>query len=71
MMRALLCRQAGGPETLTVARLPIPEPGPGEVRRLTALVDGVVLTALIEADPDPRAVGRKALHEVLESLPRV
>ena len=32
MMRALLCRQAGGPETLTVARLPIPEPGPGEVR---------------------------------------
>ncbi|NWJ71839.1 TetR family transcriptional regulator [Pseudonocardia sp. ICBG1122] len=46
-------------------------PGPGEVRRLTALVDGVVLTALIEADPDPRAVGREALHEVLESLPRV
>jgi NADPH2:quinone reductase len=37
MMRALLCRQAGGPETLTVARLPIPEPGPGEVRvRVTA-----------------------------------
>lgn len=32
MMRALLCRQAGGPETLAVATLPMPEPGPGEVR---------------------------------------
>ena len=30
-MRAVVSRTAGGPETLTVADLPDPEPGPGEV----------------------------------------
>lgn len=40
-------------------------PGPGDVRRVTALVDGVVLTALIEADPDPRTVARAALADAL------
>ncbi|MFP5020881.1 TetR/AcrR family transcriptional regulator [Pseudonocardia phyllosphaerae] len=40
-------------------------PRPGEVRRVTALVDGVVLTALIEADPDPREVARGALREAI------
>jgi NADPH:quinone reductase len=37
MMRALLCREAGGPEKLGVAMLPVPEPGPGQIRvRVTA-----------------------------------
>lgn len=40
-------------------------PGPGGTRRVTALVDGAVLTALIEADPDPRRVARAALREAL------
>ncbi len=31
-MRAALFHQHGGPEVVTVAELPIPEPGPGEVR---------------------------------------
>ncbi len=31
-MRAVLCRQHGGPETLALADLPDPEPGEGEVR---------------------------------------
>lgn len=37
-------------------------PAPGEVRRVTALVDGLVLTALIEAEPDPRSIAREALR---------
>jgi NADPH2:quinone reductase len=30
-MRAILCRQHGGPETLALADVPDPEPGEGEV----------------------------------------
>lgn len=30
-MRAVVCRQHGGPETLAVDELPDPEPGPGEI----------------------------------------
>ena len=33
----------------------------GELRDLVSLVDGAVISALIEADPDPRAVGREVL----------
>ncbi|MEV1292809.1 TetR family transcriptional regulator [Pseudonocardia sp. NPDC049635] len=40
-------------------------PRPGEVRRVTALVDGMVLTALIEAEQDPRGVAREALREAI------
>jgi len=32
-----------------------------ELRRLVALVDGAVVSALIEADPDPRAAARQML----------
>lgn len=31
-MRALLCQETGGPDTLVVATLPVPEPGPGQIR---------------------------------------
>src|ERR1700749_1114104 len=31
-MKALLSRQPGGPETLTLEEIPDPSPGPGEVR---------------------------------------
>lgn len=31
-MRAVLCNDYGGPESLVVADVPIPEPGPGQVR---------------------------------------
>ncbi|ANY06438.1 TetR/AcrR family transcriptional regulator [Pseudonocardia sp. HH130630-07] len=40
-------------------------PDAGEVRRVTALVDGVVINALIEADPDPRGIAREALRDAL------
>ncbi|SFN44047.1 transcriptional regulator, TetR family [Pseudonocardia ammonioxydans] len=43
-------------------------PAPGEVRRVTALVDGVVLTALIEAEPDPRGIARAALREAVAAV---
>jgi DNA-binding transcriptional regulator YbjK len=33
--------------------------------RLVAVVDGTVVNSLIEADPDPRAAARAALHDVL------
>ncbi|GAB3433147.1 TetR family transcriptional regulator [Actinophytocola sediminis] len=35
------------------------------LEQLIALVDGTVVNALIEIDPDPRGVARRALHEVL------
>jgi DNA-binding transcriptional regulator YbjK len=38
---------------------------PVEVRDLVSLVDGAVVSALIEADPDPRAVGRGVLLRTL------
>jgi NADPH:quinone reductase len=31
-MRAIVYRQAGGPEVLELVEMPVPEPGPGEVR---------------------------------------
>ena len=31
-MKAVLSRQVGGPETLTIEEVPTPAPGPGEVR---------------------------------------
>ncbi len=34
---------------------------PAAVRDLVSLVDGAVISALIEADPDPRAAGREVL----------
>ena len=34
---------------------------PAEIQRLVALVDGTVVNALIQVDPDPRAAARKAL----------
>ena len=38
---------------------------PVAVRDLVSLVDGAVVSALIEADPDPRAVGRRVLLRTL------
>lgn len=38
---------------------------PVAVRDLVSLVDGAVVSALIEADPDPRAVGREVLLRAL------
>jgi len=38
---------------------------PAELRRLIALVDGTVISALIEADPDPRAAAREVLQTAL------
>ncbi|MPZ79923.1 MAG: TetR family transcriptional regulator [Actinophytocola sp.] len=38
---------------------------PRRVEQLIALVDGAVVNALIEIDPDPRAVARRMLHEFL------
>jgi len=35
------------------------------VRDLVSLIDGTVVSALIESDPDPRAVGRELLLRVL------
>src|SRR5262245_25006562 len=43
-MRAVVASEPGGPEVLTVAELPDPEPGPGEV-----LLD-VAATAINRAD---------------------
>ncbi|MFP5069050.1 TetR/AcrR family transcriptional regulator [Pseudonocardia nantongensis] len=40
-------------------------PESGGVRRITALVDGIVISGLIEAAPDPRGIGREALREAL------
>lgn len=37
------------------------------VRRVVALVDGAVVSALIEADADPRRVAREALADALET----
>lgn len=38
---------------------------PVAVRDLVSLVDGAVVSALIESDPDPRAVGREVLLRTL------
>jgi DNA-binding transcriptional regulator YbjK len=38
---------------------------PMAVRDLVSLIDGAVVSALIESDPDPRAVGRELLLRVL------
>ena len=38
---------------------------PWPLRDLVALVDGAVVSALIEADPDPRAAGRELLLRTL------
>jgi DNA-binding transcriptional regulator YbjK len=35
------------------------------LEQIIALVDGTVVNALIEIDPDPRGVARRALHEAL------
>jgi hypothetical protein len=35
--------------------------GPVALRDLVSLVDGAVISALIEADPDPRAAAREVL----------
>ncbi len=40
---------------------------PAGLRRLVALVDGTVISALIEADPDPRAAAREALWAALHT----
>ena len=31
-MQVVMCHEYGGPETLVVEEIPVPEPGPGEVR---------------------------------------
>lgn len=41
------------------------EVDPRRVEHLIALVDGAVVNALIEIDPDPRAVARRQLREFL------
>lgn len=38
---------------------------PDSLRELVALVDGFVVSGLIEADPDPRAMAREVLSRVL------
>ncbi len=38
---------------------------PTALRDLVSLVDGAVISALIEADPDPRAAAREVLHRFL------
>ncbi|MGH3436389.1 MAG: TetR/AcrR family transcriptional regulator [Sciscionella sp.] len=45
-------------EILTHCGMPLP---PAEVKRLVALVDGTVVSALLEVDPDPRSAARRAL----------
>ncbi|WP_440900296.1 TetR/AcrR family transcriptional regulator [Actinosynnema sp.] len=40
--------------------------GPERVEELIALVDGTVVNALIEVDPDPRGVARKMLSRALQ-----
>jgi DNA-binding transcriptional regulator YbjK len=39
--------------------------GADELARLVAVVDGAVLSALIESDPDPRAAARRMLRPLL------
>jgi len=39
------------------------------LRDLVAIIDGAVISALIEADPDPRAVARAVLRRSLASQP--
>ena len=41
------------------------EPAAAQLRRIVALVDGAVVSALIEADADPRGIARVALAEAL------
>ncbi|WP_020669378.1 TetR/AcrR family transcriptional regulator [Amycolatopsis nigrescens] len=36
-----------------------------ELKRLVALVDGAVVSALVEVDPEPRAAAARMLHEAL------
>ncbi|WP_300012266.1 TetR family transcriptional regulator [Pseudonocardia sp.] len=49
-------------EILTRSGRPV---GPTRLRDLVSLVDGAVISALIEADPDPRAAAREVLLRVL------
>jgi DNA-binding transcriptional regulator YbjK len=49
-------------EILVRTGRPLP---PAELRDLVSLVDGAVISALIEADPDPRAAAREVLLRIL------
>ncbi|MET0188544.1 MAG: TetR family transcriptional regulator, partial [Pseudonocardia sediminis] len=40
-------------------------PDAKELRRIVALIDGAVVSALIEADADPRRIAREALVDAL------
>jgi NADPH2:quinone reductase len=49
-MKAVLSTAPGGPETLTLADLPDPEPGPGEVRLTVSAVGLNFFDTLIIVD---------------------
>jgi len=51
-MKSVLARRAGGPDVLELVDLPIPEPGPGEVR-VSVRAIGVNYADVM---------GRKAIH---------
>jgi len=60
-MKSVLVRHAGGPEVLEVVDLPVPEPGPGEVR--------VSIRAIGVNYAD--VMGRKAIHRSIRPPPIV
>lgn len=57
-MRAVICPELGGPEVLRLAEMPVPEPGPGEVRiRVEAATvnfpDVLIIQGLYQFKPEP------------------
>ena len=53
-MKALLSREVGGPETLTIGELPDPVAKPGEVVTIRSKIRSK--TALSAASPEPAAI---------------
>lgn len=41
---------------------------PGQLRRLVAMVDGAIVSTLVEAEPDPRGAAKGMLLQVLDSF---
>lgn len=72
-MRAVVCKEYGGPESLVVDEVPVPEPGPGQVRiavRAAGVnyVDGLLAAGRYQVKIPPPFVPGSELAGVVDAL---
>ena len=73
IMRAVVCKEYGGPESLVVDEVPVPEPGPGQVRigvRAAGVnyVDGLLAAGRYQVKIPPPFVPGSELAGVVDAL---